>query len=111
MKHLRTYEEINYGLAHSCFAEIDPMDSIFRKRESEIVAKNIMVILSRTGNKWRELSWDEYKKERLKDGDFSEEEKYFFDQVKKFCNSEENAYGVSSAWKNMVTDMTKKYNL
>lgn len=38
------------------FAEIRPMESVFQKREHEVIAQNIMVILGRTGNEWRELT-------------------------------------------------------
>jgi hypothetical protein len=58
-----------------------PILSILSKSEFETVARNIMVILFRTGNVFRELSFDEYKKERLKDGNFTEDEKIYFDKV------------------------------
>jgi hypothetical protein len=42
-----------------------PYDSIYQHMETEIVARNIMVILSRTGNTWRKLTWDEYQSEGI----------------------------------------------
>ncbi len=50
-----------------------------------------MAILARTGNEWRSLSWEEYRTERQKDGNFSEEERPHFDQVSKYCESAEDA--------------------
>lgn len=58
-----------------------------------------MIILKRTGDTWRNLSWDEYKKERLKDGSFTGSEKVWFDKVIDYCQSPENAKSFSSAWK------------
>ncbi len=65
--------------------------SIFKKCECEIVARNIIVILSRTGDVWRELSWDEYKKERLNDSNFTNLEKRFFVQVISYCVNDRTA--------------------
>ena len=76
-----------------------PWGSIFAKSESETIIKNIMVILWRTGNEWRDLPWDEYKSERMKDGNFTEREKQYFDQVKPYTLSEELARMVSLDWK------------
>lgn len=58
-----------------------PIGSILSKSEYETVARNIMVILFRTGNVFRELSFDEYRAERLKDQNFTESEKIYFDKV------------------------------
>lgn len=77
-----------------------PTDSVLQKHESEIIARNIMVILSRTGNVFRELTWEEYKLERLKDKDFSEGEKYFFDQV----------IYLASGDKDKIINFCKKWN-
>lgn len=97
MKQLKTYE--NYiELKPSDFAKIDPMNSVFRKSEYETIARNIMVILSRTGNKFRHLSWKEYKTERLKDGNFTEMEKFYFDEVIRWCFSSHNAKKFSYYW-------------
>jgi hypothetical protein len=58
-----------------------PWGSILGRAEYEIIALNIMVILDRTGNTFRKLEWDEYKAERLRDGNFSDGEKKYFDEV------------------------------
>ena len=63
-----------------------PWASIFNNSESETIAANIMAILKRTGNTFRELSWDEYKLERLKDGSFTEREKEYFEKVSYLSN-------------------------
>lgn len=76
-----------------------PYDSVMHKMESEIVARNIMVILARTGNTFRTLSWEEYEQERMKDGSFTGLEKAEFDRVIKHCVSAEAAVAFSPAWK------------
>lgn len=75
-----------------------PFGSVLKKSECETVARNIMVILSRTGDTWRVLSWDEYKLERMKDGNFTESEKVYFDQVYGFCVAAESAEAFSPGW-------------
>lgn len=57
----------------------DPFGSVLQNSESETIARNIMKIRTRLGDRW-ELTWEEYKREREKDGGFSWcEEKYFND--------------------------------
>lgn len=75
-----------------------PWNSALKTAESEIVAQNIMKILERTGNTWRELSWIEYKKERLKDGNFSDREKEYFKQVINYCINPDTAVLFSKEW-------------
>lgn len=61
----------------SFFSSKYPWDSVFGKSECETIAQNIMKILQRTGDEFRTLSFEEYKDERLKDGNFSERERVF----------------------------------
>ena len=75
-----------------------PMASVLQKSEAETIARNIMVILKRTGDFFRPLSWDEYKAERLKDGHFTESEKQYFDQVIGYCSNAESAKSFSPVW-------------
>jgi hypothetical protein len=75
-----------------------PWNSIIRKSEAETIAMNIMVILKRTGDTFRELDYQEYKQERLKDGNYSDEEKFWFDKVIKYCKSSEMAARFSAKW-------------
>lgn len=75
-----------------------PGSSVLAKSEYETIAQNIMVILSRTGDKFRPLSWKEYKKERLKDKDFTESEKQYFDKVIDYCKSEDTANLFCPSW-------------
>ena len=42
-------------------------DSVFQNIQTEIVWNNIILILSRTGDYWRTLTWEEYKNERIND--------------------------------------------
>lgn len=78
------------------------MDSVLQKTEAEIVMRNIIVILFRTGNKWRKLSFDEYKIEREKDGRFTMSEKEYFDKVMDYVHPERIglfASGYKEIWK------------
>jgi hypothetical protein len=75
-----------------------PWDSVLRNTESEYIAANIMRILKRTGNTFRELTWDEYKTERLKDEGFDECEHRFFNRVIGFCKSEDTARNFCKNW-------------
>lgn len=75
-----------------------PYGSVANKGEAEVVARNIMAILKRTGNEFRLLTWKEYKEERLKDGSFTESEKSWFDQVVGFCVSEHSAEAFCKGW-------------
>lgn len=74
-----------------------PWSSILQKSEAETIALNIMLILKRTGNIFRELSWEEYKSERLKDGNFSPSEEPYFNQVIQYCTLEK-AKTFSKSW-------------
>ncbi len=76
----------------------DPFNSILRKSEAETIARNIMVILNRTGNTWRRLTWEEYEVERKKDGSFTMSEKTYFEQVIDYCVSAQKALEFCSTW-------------
>ena len=82
----------------SNFTTTFPHGSIERKCEPEGVAINIMVILERTGNEWRRLSWKEYKTERMKDGGFYALEKTYFDSVIEYTTSPDKAAEFSPKW-------------
>lgn len=81
---------------------IFPFESVKGSMEHETVALNIMVVLQRTGNKFRHLPWEEYKEERLKDKNFSEREKGYFNDVIDFCKSPDTAILFSPSWKELV---------
>lgn len=78
---------------------IRPWSSVFGKSENETIALNIMRILKRTGNEFRELTWEEYKEERIKDGNFTEFEKKYFDENIPYCKSADTAKLFSPTWK------------
>jgi hypothetical protein len=95
----------------SDFSGVLPMGSVTQKAEAEQIAINIMRILKRTGDEWRELTWDEYAEIRKADEakslaenpkyryNFSEwAEKIYFYQVCRFCRSEESARSFSPLW-------------
>ena len=75
-----------------------PADSVLRKWEAEMVAKNVVNILARTGNTWREMTAREYESERRKDGNWSQCELGYLEQVRGYCISAENAATFSPFW-------------
>ncbi len=76
-----------------------PMSSVSKEWEAEQIARNIMTILWRTGDEWRPLTWEEYRTERQKDGNFSEMERPYFDRVIGYCKSAEDADRFCSSWR------------
>lgn len=86
---------------------IRPWDSVLNNFQSEIVALNIMKILARTDNIFRELSWEEYHTERLKDGDYKDSEKEYFDRVISYCTHMERACLFSPDWTQAYVGATK----
>ncbi len=76
-----------------------PYDSVLKKTEAEIVARNIMTILDRTKDIFRKLSWKEYTEERKKDGNFTQGEKFYFDKVINYFKSVDTVKSFSSNWK------------
>ena len=78
-----------------------PWSSVMNKTEAEIVARNIMCILGRTGNEWRELTWKEYVDERMKDGDrrsYVDNEREFFSEVCAYTVNAKQAAKFSPTW-------------
>jgi len=88
-------------LSPSDFAKTQPFSSILqnKKRESETVCLNIMIILMRTGDEWRDLSFLEYVTERKRDGGFSESERPYFESVKQYCKTPETAAIFCPSWR------------
>ena len=84
------------------FCEAHPWSSVFQNSESETIAANVMVILKRTGNTFRDLSWEEYKEERLKDENFSEIEKPYFERVMPYFKSADTAALFSPDWRKIA---------
>lgn len=73
------------------FFTVMPFASVLQKHEAELVARNIMLILARTGDAFRAIEWDEYLSERNADGaKFAELEKPFFEQVSYLALPENN---------------------
>jgi len=58
-----------------------------------------MTILARKGNDWRKLAYDEYEKERMKDGNYSTNEKSYFDKVIDYCLNASTAKLFAPAWR------------
>jgi hypothetical protein len=76
-----------------------PTGSIARKWECEMIAANIAVILERMGDEFKTITFNEYKCERLKDGNFSEKESTHFDKVIDYFKSSDTAALFSPAWR------------
>jgi hypothetical protein len=74
-----------------------PWNSIAKKSESETIARNIMVIRKRLGDKW-ELTWEEYERERKADKGRPEGEKYLFDEVYPLISDVIGAVSFSPDW-------------
>jgi hypothetical protein len=81
---------------------VSAMGSVSQKAEAETIAENIIIILSRTGDKWRKLTYTEYKEERLKDGNYSSIEEKYFNQVIDYCISVDTAKLFAPSWGAMV---------
>lgn len=79
-----------------------------QKAEAETVAQNIMIILKRTGDEWRELTWEEYKQEREKDGAFSEREKDYFIRVLGYTVAPEHAARFCPDWGTVYENAKKE---
>ena len=86
-----------------------PLGSVIRKTEAEIVAQNIILILSRTGDKWRKLDYTEYEKERLKDGNYTKAEKGYFDKVIDYCLNPDAAKLFCPSWKKIIDEERIKF--
>jgi len=79
-----------------------PNSSIKGKTEYETIAVNIMAILKRTGDTFRPLGWEEYETERLKDRNFSQRERGYFDAVIGYCANSDTAKLFSPMWKKVA---------
>ena len=78
-----------------------PFGSVSQKSECETIARNIMYILSKAGDEFRELSFEEYSEHRLKDKATQRDldlELYYFNQIVRYCVSENNANRFCGNW-------------
>ena len=75
-----------------------PWSSVLQNSESETIALNVMKILARTGNEFRELSYEEYKSERLKDSNFTDKEQSYFEKIILYCKTADTAILFSKSW-------------
>jgi hypothetical protein len=82
-----------------------PWSSVTGNSEHETIAQNIMIILKRTGDEFRELTWEEYREERLKDGNFYDSEKKYFDAVIDYCDSAKSASLFCNGWKRIYSEL------
>lgn len=82
----------------SNFSNKYPWNSVLQNAENEIMCSNILKILARTGDTFRPLSFEEYKEERLKDGNFSNQEETYFNQVIDYCQNSKTLELFSKSW-------------
>ena len=78
-----------------------PMGSVSQNSETETIARNIMVILSKSGDTFRELSFDEYQKARIEDGATISDtlgEKPYFEKCVGYCVSSDKADSFENGW-------------
>lgn len=90
----------------SDFNKKHPIGSVMRKSEAETIAHNIITILSRTGDTWRKLPYEEYEFERLKDGGYSKAEAHYFNQVIGYCKNPDTCKLFAPAWKQIAEIQT-----
>ncbi len=95
-------------LPPSAFKDTRPMGSVYQNNESEIVARNIVTILAREGDTWRQLDEETYVKHREKDGEWSEGERFLFKQIKGDITSFLDAVTLSPRWAQIAKDAQKK---
>ena len=77
-----------------------PWESITHKSEHETVAHNIMVILTRTGDTFRSLSYSEYVSELEKDNQFSQHELLFNEVIDSgYFKNADTAQLFSKSWR------------
>ena len=74
-----------------------PLYSLTQKSEAERVASHINIIRKRLGDNW-DITREQYRKERIKDGEFSEGEMYLFDEVIKLIPDAIGCIGFSKVW-------------
>jgi hypothetical protein len=78
---------------------IFPYSSVTKDARYEIVAMNIVIILKRTGDKFRLLSFKEYIRERKKDKNGNpENEKVLFDKVINYFKTEDTVRLFCECW-------------
>jgi len=88
---------------------VTPSPSILHNLQSEIIAKNVMFILSKGKNIFRDLTWEEYKVECSKRGDIIMESAFpHFQNVIKYCKSPITVVLFSSVWMDVYQKELKK---
>lgn len=105
----RKYYDDNVGfdsqynsIKPSAFKNTKPISSTYGKSEAETVALNIMVILARNGDIWRELPINEYIDERKKDGNYSSMELVYFESIVWHTVNIDRASAFSGMWKQIA---------
>lgn len=77
------------------------MGSILQNSESETIARNIMVVLSKMGDTFKELTFEQYSEARRADGASERDmmlEKPYFEKVSPHCVSAETADAFCKGW-------------
>jgi hypothetical protein len=92
----------------SVISKVYPWSSVLENSESEVVAQNIAKILKRTGDDWRELTEEEYVRERTNDGNFSTREADLFHKVKGYLKSGDTAKLFCTGWKEALENASTR---
>lgn len=85
------------------------MSSIYQNCEREIVARNIVTILAREGDTWRQLDEKTYVKHRKKDGEWSEGERFIFQEIVGDITSFIDAVALSPSWARVAKAAQKAF--
>ncbi len=87
-----------------------PFSSVEQNCECAIIATNIMKVLWKTGDTFRELTEDEYRTEREKDGHFTKKEMSCFRKVIRYCKNPDTAKLFSKAWQDEPVEVAPAGN-
>lgn len=93
------------------FSTKSTMGSIAKRHEPEVIAVNVMKILARNGDTFRLLSWEEYAAERQEDGNFTERERPYFDQVVNYCASSHGAAAFCPGWAEVAMALARPFQV
>jgi hypothetical protein len=81
-----------------------PTGSVVGRHEAEVVARNIMVIRTRLGNKW-DLTLEEYREHREKDGHYKLIEEEHFKQIYPLISTPMGAIAFAPGWAKVANEI------
>lgn len=87
----------------SYFSSVKPRCSVYGRCEVEDIAFRIVRVLSRKGNKWRQLSWEEWDSDtgdlEMRSPEWFEREWFF--SLSELLVSESGARGIGGFWRRL----------